>query len=824
MPGPYPFDPLLAATPSNPAIVAANASVTIFAPGDATKTPVTIWDLSRSTQLPNPVTTNELGCGPAFLHDTMPQLAWEGGGFSDTFKSFTGLWEDAQAAVGAAQGAAGSAGEAAENAVGAVEEILASVVDDSEAAKLAAQQAAALVGAPTDVSTAALVGNRATLTGGAVYAAVAQGAIIADVSPLKTPLANRLAFVSAFTQGQAQGRDVEIPSTMGADKIPIDGEILINGTGNFRIYTPHSCSIYQTVKPEPIFNVKAPGVIIEPGFVGIGDGLDMTGMVTAINYARYSGVWFNAGSSGSQVRGFKGIGLHRAVRVDPDATTVATPAEVPNISNLKALDIESVDCWVAVSAVGFNDLEVSMRGTYKKAFNSGGVDTTGQPPHLLYVINRGSGSTGRLNYNLHVGPSLAWDSGVPVGAEDAAAAYAIKGVVGLSYDGLQARNCTGILDLINVENVSPGTCVSIDDVYPLDGARASVAIKESTGAHIKATVRAKAGGDYGRQLYVESLSTDCLIEVDLTAAPTTARTAGGTGLVRISGFGNEVRARIRNMGASMRAAIEVQSSSANGNRVIDPKVTGTFQYPVEIRQGSNAVVEYEPSLLASTSSTPVLVASGTTGTVLRDKSSTAGGGGTPAPATGYVDSFNRADSTSLGTTDDGKTYTILNGAAFGTNSNMLSCGNAAVGGAYALPGGGAKDGVITIKVGVVGVGLDGYMLRTDYVPSAGAAFPQDFVRLNYNESTTVKRPRLQTRLAGGTIATLASAATGVEIVAGDTITVTLSGANITVALNGVTIISATDTVHKDRIASGPMVSTPASGHWKLDEIRFVPAA
>ncbi|SEE26990.1 hypothetical protein SAMN04489740_1008 [Arthrobacter alpinus] len=179
MPGPYAHDPILAADPSNPSLVAANASVTIFAVGDPTKTPVTIWDLSHTTQLPNPVTTNRLGFGPQFSHDTIPQLAWEGGGFSGTFKSFKGLWEDAEAAKGAAQGSATSSQEsaasselAATNAATGVATALAATVAEATAAKLAAQQAAALVGAPADVSTAALVGNPATLTGTALSAAI----------------------------------------------------------------------------------------------------------------------------------------------------------------------------------------------------------------------------------------------------------------------------------------------------------------------------------------------------------------------------------------------------------------------------------------------------------------------------------------------------------------------------------------------------------------------------------------------------------------------------------------------------------------------------
>lgn len=641
------------------------------------------------------------------------------------------------------------------------------------------------------------------------------------VAPTATAEANTTALRTAITDAQAQGRNLILPTTAPSEFIDIAGELRIEGAGKIEITTSGVCAIRQTVKPETILRLRAPSVTVR-NIHGVGAGLDMTNMGTAINYARYCAVWMDTGCDGSRVYNVKGTGLHRVVRVDPDETTTATPAQVPNIQNLKALDIESDGCWVAVSAVGFNDLEVTMRGTYKKAFANGGVDTTGQPPHLLYVINRET--TGRGNYNLHVGPSLAWDSGVPEGASggEAGAAYAIKGVTGLSYDGLQARNCAGLLDLINIAAVEPGTAVSIDDVYPLDGNRASVAIKDSRNAHIRATVVAKAGGDYGRQLYVESTCTDALVEVDLTARPTAAVSGTNTGIARVSGQRNEVRAKIANLGAHMRAAISVSSASNAYNRIINPVTTGSFRYPVEVLQGLKTLVQYDPAQVpanpeAGAGATSVYVASAAYRTILRNVTK-----GDPAE-TGYTDSFNRLDGTPLTMTDDGQAYTILNGAVFRTAGNMLECAVAAVGGAYALPAGGTSDGVITIKIGTPGTGTDGYMLRTDYTPANGVTYPQDFLRLQYRESSTVTTPRLQVRSDGGSVTTLASAPTGTAIVAGDTITVTLAGQNVTVALNGTTIITATDTVHNKRVASGPMVNTPASGHWKLDEISFVPA-
>ena len=58
----FTFDQIFAADPANPANVAANSAVTIFAPGDATMTPLTITD-PDGAPLPNPIPVNANGFG-----------------------------------------------------------------------------------------------------------------------------------------------------------------------------------------------------------------------------------------------------------------------------------------------------------------------------------------------------------------------------------------------------------------------------------------------------------------------------------------------------------------------------------------------------------------------------------------------------------------------------------------------------------------------------------------------------------------------------------------------------------------------------------------
>lgn len=178
MPGPYPFSQIFAADPFNTANVATGASVLLFAPGDASMTPLVITDASTGRILANPVQTNANGWGPAFAHETLDQVAWEGGGFNGTFESYRGMKDAADESAGAAKAAADSAQEAAANAAETVQEALAGTVAVVEAAKLAAQAAAGLVGAPAGAAVLAAIspGGAAEAALNAAYAP-AQGSL-----------------------------------------------------------------------------------------------------------------------------------------------------------------------------------------------------------------------------------------------------------------------------------------------------------------------------------------------------------------------------------------------------------------------------------------------------------------------------------------------------------------------------------------------------------------------------------------------------------------------------------------------------------------------
>ena len=102
------FDPIFAADPNNPSVVASNAAILIYDPADAGKAPVTLTDVTGAA-LPNPITVNKNGFGPAFQHATLDRLAWSGGGFTGYFTSYDGM----KAVAVAAQAAAETAGATA---------------------------------------------------------------------------------------------------------------------------------------------------------------------------------------------------------------------------------------------------------------------------------------------------------------------------------------------------------------------------------------------------------------------------------------------------------------------------------------------------------------------------------------------------------------------------------------------------------------------------------------------------------------------------------------------------------------------------------------
>lgn len=138
---PYPFDQIFAADPERPEMVAVNAPVVVFAPGDETKTPLKLTAVN-GLPLGNPVMVNDRGFGPAFIAD-LDQVAWEGGGLTGLMASYRGLKDDAEAARLEASLSRAAAEEAARNAGAPTAEAVASELAEGRPANTAVKEVAA---------------------------------------------------------------------------------------------------------------------------------------------------------------------------------------------------------------------------------------------------------------------------------------------------------------------------------------------------------------------------------------------------------------------------------------------------------------------------------------------------------------------------------------------------------------------------------------------------------------------------------------------------------------------------------------------------------
>jgi hypothetical protein len=212
---PYTFDAIFAVDPNNPANVAKSASITIFDPADPSQAPIAITD-PTGVPLPNPITVDAAGMGPAYQHPTLARVGWKGAGFVGYFTSYEGMFNETVAAKVAAQTAASSA-------VATVNTALAGAVSDAEAAATAATNAAALVGAPADTAIAAAVnGNGETKAAlGAAYAgkpdngakAVGKGELVLNVKDYGTlgTADDSAVFQAAFNDAGTKKADLICP-------------------------------------------------------------------------------------------------------------------------------------------------------------------------------------------------------------------------------------------------------------------------------------------------------------------------------------------------------------------------------------------------------------------------------------------------------------------------------------------------------------------------------------------------------------------------------------------------------------------------------------
>jgi len=399
--------------------------------------------------------------------------------------------------------------------------------------------------------------------------------------------ANLAALQAAVNAGVTAQRNVSIPpggfDIGGTITVPAPGGIAIYGQGR------NKTTLHQTIKPNAVFDVTGPSVDISD-IEFVGDGLDMSGMGTPINYARYVGVWLDDGSSGSSVSRVRGVGLHRVVRVDPGSGY--TPAQRPNISNVTIADVESDRCWAGVTGCGMTDCVITgVRGTYLKAFSTDGTDT-GQPPHLIYIIDRLDPDL-RANFNVQVSDCMAWDSVL-------GKAYSIKGMTGGAASNMYARNCAGLIDLFALTDWFAAGLYSVDDSYPQAEAYGSITV---AGASERVTVDGAqvrfAAVDHGPGYYIQE-ATDCIgRDIEVVGNRLTDQLTANSGrLFDLKATRNQlVNPVASNIGAGALYAGIQTAATGDTTRIANPITRGNLRHGVNINAIADAVVEYDPLLL-----------------------------------------------------------------------------------------------------------------------------------------------------------------------------------------------------------------------------------
>ena len=157
------FDAVLAINKATGQRAEPGSTVTIYEPGDTTKTPLALAD-PTGLAIPNPVAVTADGFLPPFQHDTVGRVAWEGGGVSSFISAHESYVLRAEEAAAAAQDAAATAASTVQTEFEEQTVRAETAAADAATSAQAATDAAALVDAPADSNMALLVEGPDTQT------------------------------------------------------------------------------------------------------------------------------------------------------------------------------------------------------------------------------------------------------------------------------------------------------------------------------------------------------------------------------------------------------------------------------------------------------------------------------------------------------------------------------------------------------------------------------------------------------------------------------------------------------------------------------------
>jgi len=627
--------------------------------------------------------------------------------------------------------------------------------------------------------------------------------------PSATPQANRTALQEAVNAAIAKRCDLFLPerSPLGA-WAQVAGTV--NVTGSLRIFGAgvDKCRIHQTQKPAPVFYVTGTDVWFD-GFMFSGDGLDMTGLVGPQNFQYYVGIHAVTSAHGLRLTNLRGKDIYCVA-------LLRGPADVNPPVRMKrffAADIEGDLVWSAIHGGPFEDATLTrVRGSYRKAFSTDGIDT-GQKPHLIYLGSNlidtapdGIWTDAWRSKGVKVTDCQAYD------APHTGSAFALKHIDGLDAANLSSRNCPGPLELLGTADSRVVGVMSIDDTYPSAGeesGRAGLSFHTCRRTVVEqVTVSFKAGLQHGRAVYLESTSSDCKVK-DLQVV--TRRPTADTNLydVVLSGYGNVIEnPTVRNLGAKIGAAIRVVGTGARG-QVINPRVAGQFNHAVRVEANhKGAAVEYDPLFVRSA---PVSVGAGASA-VLRDRSI-----GQPV-APGGVDSLDRDNADSLGTTDDGKPWFIrdvnTNVSGWGISGNRAKYNGGSIR-SLALFDAKAANGTLRVTIGSISTAVGGIALR--------AQDANNYLAVLFRQSVGVNRMQLIGRVAGASPTQYGVTAADKLSADGAVIEVVLAGNQVSVRLNGVEVITPKTVDDFVGLTAFGFIGDSADQNVTFEDIEFIPA-
>lgn len=657
-------------------------------------------------------------------------------------------------------------------------------------------------------------GLAVALTADGVYRAPSEALDLSafGVDPAHSAAVNTPLFRAAILAAQAQGRDLFVPLMPAGTSIHINDFLHIDGaTGpGIRIFgaDKRGCRIVQEAMPQHIFRVSAPGTIIENLDLSMASR-DVSAYVSGTrplilgvaDYANHSLIRTTLGADGSTFRHLYLHKTHNGIKIDAWDQVNGVYSAV-NVQGLVIDDVLIEDMWCGLLAQSHDDLFArQIRG---KAYSK--QAGLGSPPHVIYTY--GNDADNRFNNNPRIVDCYGLNG-------TGGAAFALKFTKGGSASGLSARNCEGLLDLIQLQDTIVSDYVAVDDVYPLNdvaAARGSVAIKTSQRVDlVNGAVRVK-DGDYSlRALYVEGDNYDVRVRgFRATINPTASRAAQPNDIIRISGRRSALKdATLVNLGASFYAGVQI-NPTAFDTRVEAIKTVGSIRYPVVASGGAGHRVFADPAdlpadLAAGAGAVSVKLQAAAANSKWFDTSQVAAGA-VVGPPPYYVNEFAVTDQAGLPSTSDGegigKPTILINGGSWVVESGAARNSVAAAGGSQALWDAGTQDGTFRTTIKAIGTGNACVILRTKQ-PTSPATTLQDYLRLNFLTSGTVGRLQLQSRIAGGTVTAVASAAAVDALVDGDVLEVVELGTSIIVKRNGVTILTSTDPdASTDRTYSG----------------------